>query len=263
MVACRPASRSCAATDVAEADAPVLLIAGGSGAIGSAIARAASAAGWRVVIHGRSRTKLDALVAELGEAACITEDATRTEAAARIVEGAAKVWGRLDAVIDCVSAAPRGIIGAFGKTDPTAYATLMHWSVGHVQRLAHAAFPHLSKQGGTFIAFASDSGLYAAPMQSMIGASRAAIMGFVRNVALEVARDRITVHCISPSFVDETPSALRAAEMAPGRVEKARARAGLGLPTPNDIAPLALFLIGDGARRLTGQVISINGGLNA
>jgi 3-oxoacyl-[acyl-carrier protein] reductase len=47
------------------------------------------------------------------------------------------------------------------------------------------------------------------------------------------------------------------------RVERAAARAGLGLPTPADIAPLVLFLCGEGARKITGQVISVNGGLHA
>jgi NAD(P)-dependent dehydrogenase (short-subunit alcohol dehydrogenase family) len=67
------------------------------------------------------------------------------------------------------------------------------------------------------------------------------------------------VHAVSPSFVEGTPAASRSAE----RLAKARARAGLGLPTPADIAPLALFLCGSGAARMTGQVISVNGGLNA
>jgi NAD(P)-dependent dehydrogenase (short-subunit alcohol dehydrogenase family) len=51
--------------------------------------------------------------------------------------------------------------------------------------------------------------------------------------------------------------------MHAARADAARERAGLGLPTPGDIAPLALFLCSPGASKITGQVISINGGLNA
>ena len=47
------------------------------------------------------------------------------------------------------------------------------------------------------------------------------------------------------------------------RAGAARERAGLGLPTPADIAPLVLFLCGTGAVKITGQIISVNGGLNA
>ena len=88
------------------------------------------------------------------------------------------------------------------------------------------------------------------------------IMAFVRNLALETARDAVRVHCLSPSYVAETRIFDRFAGTS-GRVEAARDRAGLGLPTPRDIAPMALFLCGPGAARITGQVISINGGLNA
>ena len=129
-------------------------------------------------------------------------------------------------------------------------------------RLAHAALPWLKRRGGTLVAFASDAGRFAAPRQTMIGASRAAIIGFVRNLAVEAARDRVRVHCLSPSFVAGTRAADRSAPHG-DRAERAAAKAGLGLPTPADIAPIALFLCGDDARRITGQVISINGGMNA
>jgi len=52
-------------------------------------------------------------------------------------------------------------------------------------------------------------------------------------------------------------------EMHAARAGSAFDKAGLGLPTPKDIAPMALFLCGPGAAKITGQVISINGGLNA
>ena len=84
-------------------------------------------------------------------------------------------------------------------------------------------------------------------------------MSFVRNLAMETARSGVRVHCISPSFVENTP----VFEAHAARAEAARQRAGLGLPSPADIAPLALFLCGPGATKITGQVISINGGLNA
>jgi NAD(P)-dependent dehydrogenase (short-subunit alcohol dehydrogenase family) len=74
----------------------------------------------------------------------------------------------------------------------------------------------------------------------------------------------VRVHCISPSYIDGSDALNRlAGTPVEGRMEKARQRAGLGLPSAADVAPLALFLCSDGARRITGQVISVNGGLNA
>jgi NAD(P)-dependent dehydrogenase (short-subunit alcohol dehydrogenase family) len=185
------------------------------------------------------------------------------ESAAELVARVGADLGRIDAVVDCVSGGPPGVIGRFGETDPRAYAALYDFSIAHVQRLAHAALPWLQRQGGTLIAFASDAGRFAAPNQSMIGTSRAAIMAFVRNFAVEAARDGIRAHCVSPSYVEGTSSFLRATAQSASRIQKARQKAGLGLPTAADIAPLVLFLCGPGARCITGQVISVNGGLNA
>ena len=128
--------------------------------------------------------------------------------------------------------------------------------------VACVALPWLGRSGGTLITFISDAGLFAAPNQTLIGAARAASVGFVRNLATEVAADGVRVHCISPSYVEKTRIAERLMQSSSSRLDKARKRAGLGLPTPADIAPLVLFLCGDGARRITGQVISVNGGLN-
>lgn len=246
-----------------------MLVAGGTGSIGGVIAAQALAAGWRVAVHGRNEASTAATIDWLAPAAPddakgFAMDVARTGAAERLVTQAAAWGGRLDAVIDCVSAGPAmRIAGAFAGTEPEGYGAHLAMSLGRLQRLAFAALPTLARQGGTFVAFASDAGRYAAPNQALIGASCAGIIGFVRNLALEVARDGVCVHCVSPGFVDGSDSARRLEQASAERMKRARGRAGLGLPTPEDIAPLVLFLCGDGARRITGQVISVNGGLNA
>lgn len=239
-------------------EAPVMLVAGGTGSIGSAVAAAAADAGWRVAVHGRS-VRFETRAAMTGFTADLAEPGAAAELFARV----AAHLGRIDAVVDCVSAGPAGITGRFAGTQPDAYAALFDVSAAHFQRLAHAALPWLARQGGTLVALASDAGRFAAPNQSLIGASRAAIIGFVRNLAVEVARDSVRVHCVAPSYVEGSASLVRSEARIPDRVAHARSRAGLGLPTAEDVAALIMFLCGDGARRLTGQVISINGGLNA
>ena len=242
-------------------DRQVMLIAGATGSIGAAIARLASAQGWAVVVHGRDLEKVSALVAELGSTAgAAVFNTWADDCAEQLIAAAAAHHGRLDAVIDCVSTGRGGITGLFRDTDPASYTDFFGLSAAWFQRLAHAAYPHLAQRGGTLIAFASDAGRFAAPRQTIIGAARAAVMGFVRNLAVEAARDGIRAHCISPSFVAGSTSA---AMMGSSRMAKAEERSGLGLPTAEDIAPLALFLCGDGAAKITGQVISVNGGLNA
>lgn len=242
-----------------------MLIAGGSGSIGEAVAVEAAANGWAVVVHGRSPQKLAAQVALLratAPAEAVVRDVADDDAAQRIVAEAAEKFGRLDAVVDCVSTGPRAgrLTGPFRETTPEHFTAFLDLSAAWFQRLAHAAYPHLATRGGTLIAFVSDAGRFAAPRQTIVGAARAATIGFVRNLAVEAARDGIRVHAVSPSYVLESRTA---AAMGSSRLETAARRAGLGLPTAADIAPVTVFLCGPGAAKITGQVISVNGGLNA
>ena len=131
--------------------------------------------------------------------------------------------------------------------------------LGVFEQLCFAAMPHLAEKGGTIVTFASDAGRFAAPRQTILGGVFGGIMAFVRNLAVEAARDNVRVHCISPSYVKDTPVFERHSARGNTAVE----RAGLGLPSPKDIAPLALFLCGPDATKMTGQIISVNGGLNA
>lgn len=227
-----------------------MLVTGATGSIGAAVAAEAAAQGWTVAAHGR------------GGDAGIVCDIAQDGAAERIVAEAARQFGRIDAAVDCVSTGPRQgrLTGAFRETTPDQFTAFYDLSASWFQRLAHAVYPHLAERGGTLIAFVSDAGRFAAPRQAVVGAARAATIGFVRNLAVEAARDLIRVHAISPSYVAES----RTAElMGSERMETAAKRAGLGLPTPADIAPLALFLCSPAAAKITGQVISVNGGLNA
>jgi NAD(P)-dependent dehydrogenase (short-subunit alcohol dehydrogenase family) len=242
-----------------------MLITGGSGSIGSAVAREAARQGWSVIVQGRSPEKLAALVDGLRPivpAEGIACDVREDGAAERIVGEAAGKFGRLDALVDCVATGPSAgrLTGVFKDTTPEQYAAFYDLSAALFQRLARAAYPHLARQGGTLVAFISDAGKFAAANQTIVGAARAAVIGFVRNLAVEAARDGIRAHCISPSYVAGSEVMKR---MGSERMAKAEKRAGLGLPTAEDIAPVTVFLCGDGARRMTGQVISVNGGLNA
>lgn len=244
-------------------DHKVLLIAGGSGSIGSAIARLALDQGWKVAVQGRSEDKVHALVANLSDQGAIDGfivDIRENDAAETLVAEVAEHFGRIDAVVDCTATGPQGITGLFPDTSPDVFTEFLGVSVGWFERLAHAAYGFLAQEGGTLVAFVSDAGIFAARRQTLIGAARAGTIGFVRNLAVEAARDGIRVHAVSPSFVEDSDSARR---IGSERMAKAARRAGLGLPAAEDIAPLVLFLCSDDAARITGQVISVNGGLNA
>ncbi|MCB2047676.1 MAG: SDR family oxidoreductase [Novosphingobium sp.] len=244
-------------------DQPVMLIAGGSGSIGQACAREALAQGWAVALQGKTPEKLAALEVELGKLGtveCFEADVHAPDCATTLVAEVAERFGRIDAVVDSVASGVPGITGLFQDTDPAAFTPFYDVTTGWLLRLSHAAYPHLKVRGGTIISFVADAGIFAAPHQTGTGPARAACIGFIRNLSREAGRDGVRAHVVSVSYVEGSDIVAR---IGPKRMETARRRAGLGLPYPEDIAPTVVFLCSDKAAKMTGQVISINGGLNA
>lgn len=249
--------------------AGTLLVVGGTGSVGGAVVRRAAAGGWRVVAQGRTAASAAALRAGLGELAerveMLTFEVRESADAAKLVAAAAERTGRLDGVVDCLAAGPAGahLTGRFAATDPAAYGAFLALSLAFSQTLAWAALPWLAATGGSLLFFGSDAARFAAPGQALVGAARAGLVGFVRNLAVEVASQGVRANCILLTYLADSRSARRLSPAQAARMARAAERAGLGLPTADDVAPLALFLLGPGAAKITGQVISINGGLNA
>jgi NAD(P)-dependent dehydrogenase (short-subunit alcohol dehydrogenase family) len=128
----------------------VMLITGATGSIGSEVARHAVLSGWHVALHGRTLKRVEQTAAQLkpGDAyTAFAADVAKEEVASMIERVGARL-GRIDAVVDCVSTGPQGVIGRFPATDPAAYAALYDLSIAHVQRLAHATLPWLQREGG-------------------------------------------------------------------------------------------------------------------
>ena len=141
----------------------LMLVAGGSGSIGSVIAAQALHAGWRVAVHGSSEASVAAALKGLPARASsdrvrgFPADIHQPSAIEGLVADVAAWAGRIDAAVDCVSTGPaKRLAGVFADTEPEGYAAFMALSVVNLQYLAHATLPHLKRHGGTLIAFASD-----------------------------------------------------------------------------------------------------------
>ncbi|MET0239500.1 MAG: SDR family oxidoreductase [Sphingobium sp.] len=246
----------------------VLLVTGATGGIGLEIAKQAAAGGTTVAVHGSRIATVEAAMDKIravvpaAKLIAVPGDFREDGVVEAVVAAVVARTGRLDAMVHCAITGAAGARGLFAETDPKSYGAHAALVMGIFQQLCFAALPHLTKQCGAIIGFASDAGRFASARQTIIGGAFGGIMAFVRSLAMEVARDGVRVHCISPSYVADTPVFDRYAAGAGDRGVKAQQRAGLGLPTPRDIAPMALFLCGPEATKMTGQIISINGGLN-
>lgn len=140
---------------------------------------------------------------------------------------------------------------------------IRHWLSSRMH-CCRAALPLMS-HGSAIINVASDAAKVPTPGETAIGAAMAGIVMFSRTLALEAKRQGIRVNVVTPSVVQG--ARLRARIAAGGfggkLFEKASAAAHLGVATERDVAEMIGFLASDRAARVTGQVISINGGISA
>ncbi len=214
-------------------------------------------AGARAVEHIR-RAAPDAQVAfaagDMSDAAQATD----------VCRGVLARHGRVDVFVHAVGGeiSPRPFI----ELDPTTFRPLIDGHFTSLLNCCHVVAPAMADRGaGSIVVIASDAGKIATPGESIIGAMKAAVIMYVRTLALEMGRHAVRVNCITPSLVAETQAHDRvmASEFSRKIFEKAARRARLGVPTPADIAPLAVFLASPLASHLTGQAISVNGGISA
>jgi NAD(P)-dependent dehydrogenase (short-subunit alcohol dehydrogenase family) len=132
--------------------------------------------------------------------------------------------------------------------------------------VASAVLPLMvAQRRGVLLTFASDAGKTATPGECVIGAAKAAIIMFTRTIAIEYKRHGIRANVLTPSLVVGTITGDRVTEggFSAKLFAKAAAQAQLGVSEAEDQAALVAFLAGPGAARLTGQAISVNGGISA
>ena len=180
----------------------------------------------------------------------------------RRATAAADALGGIDLLVNAVpgDSAP----APFTRLDPERFPSLIRAHLESVFRATHAALPiMIAGGGGVVITIASDAAKIPTPGESVHGALMAALVMFSRTLALENARHGVRVHALTPSLVADTISfdRMMGEPFSAKLFAKAKDRALLGLPTPADVAAAALYFASPQAARVTGQVLTINGGL--
>jgi 3-oxoacyl-[acyl-carrier protein] reductase len=170
--------------------------------------------------------------------------------------------GRIDVLVHCGGSQVKPEF--FTRMDPETYQDQIDGHFMSFVTCCRRTIPMMAA-GGSIVAIASDAGKVATPAETMIGAMKAAVIMFSRALAMEVSRQDIRVNVVTPSLVANTVSFDRVMSGETSRriFEKATAKAKLGLPTPEDVAPLAVFLSSPYASKITGQAVSVNGGISA
>jgi NAD(P)-dependent dehydrogenase (short-subunit alcohol dehydrogenase family) len=123
----------------------------------------------------------------------------------------------------------------------------------------------MDQKSGSIVCVASDASKVATPGEVAIGAAMAAIAMFCRGLAIESKRSGIRVNCVTPSIVRGTPfyDMLMRDAFASKLFSKAERLAALGVVNPDEVADLVAFLASAAAAKITGQTVSVNGGISA
>lgn len=246
-----------------------VVVLGGTAGVGFETACQFAQQGSRVVLMGRNPGRGEGAReavrsrAPNAQVAFVRVDATDPADAVR-AEAEARAWlGTIDVLV-CTTgpSQPPRLLRDIAIGDMRARIDEIILPPLHMMQ---AVLPAMRLQrGGSIVNVASDAAKVATPGETLIGAAMAAIVMFSRAAALEAKREGIRINLLTPSLIAGTPgAALIAGEPFSAKMfEKAAAMAHLGVAEAADLAAMAVFLAGPAARRITGQAISINGGIS-
>jgi len=247
------------------------LVFGGTAGIGLACARAFAEAGaGGVMVVGRDAGRAKAAAADLRRAfpsqriEAATADASTPGGAERGVADCVEAFGGVDILLSTAGGDPMPAL--FHETPPDRIPDIVNGSLMSAMLPARAALPGMMQRGsGVVLTMASDAGKIATPGETVIGAAMAGLIMFSKSLANEAKRSGVRVNCLTPSIVRGTPlyEKLMADEFAGRLFRKAETLADLGVVEPEDLASAAVFLASPAAARITGQAISVNGGISA
>lgn len=242
-------------------DGTVAVISGAGRGIGAACATAFAEAGADVVIGARSSDQLDEVAAAVaergGRAVTVAGDLSTREGLARLVEAAETELGGVDIVVNNVGGSfPQG----FMDTSETAFRTALDFNVTTAFNLTQLAVPAMAARGGgSVVNIASAAGVFPGRGFAAYGTAKAAMIHLTKELAQDLA-PRIRVNAVCPGST--ATSALDLVLENPEIEQMLVAGTPLGrLGQPWEIAAACLFLASPASGFTTGQVLSVDGGI--
>jgi 3-oxoacyl-[acyl-carrier protein] reductase len=236
------------------------LVTGASRGIGRAIAVVLGAAGCKVACVARSLDKLEETVATIraagGEADAIACDVTDSASVQRVVDEVVLKWEKLDILINNAGVTRDTLTPRMQDED---WDLVINTNLRGTFLFTRAVTrPMMQARYGRIINISSVSGLTGNPGQANYSASKAGIIGLTRTVAKELASRKVTVNCVAPGFIaTEMTDALGPVVLDEVKKRIPAKRVG----QPEDVAYAVLFLASDAASYITGQTLTVDGGL--
>ena len=238
----------------------VALVTGAASGIGRATAQALAGAGAHVIVAdidaAGGEASAAAIRAQGRQAAFMPVDMTDTASITALADAAQAAHGPIDVL---VNAAGWGRTAPFVEGMPAFWERLIALNLVGPMTLAKALLPGMMERArGRIVNIASDAGRVGSLGETVYAGAKGGLIAFTKSLARETARYRINVNCVCPGPTD-TP--LMAA--VPDKVKEALIKAIplRRLGQPEEVAEAVLFFAGPGAAYITGQVLSVSGGL--
>ena len=239
----------------------VAVVTGAGQGIGKALARGLAQAGAAVVVSDvlaeNAAATARQIVADGGRALGLRVDVSQRAQVDALIDGALNELHRVDILINNAGVFPRGMVL---ELEDETWDAVINVNLRGTWLCSQAAARVMVEQGegGRIINFASVAAFRPATNGAHYAASKAGIVAFTRNMALEMAPYRITVNAIAPGLTDT-------AQPRYGMTEEEIAATGETIPLgriaqPEDMLPTILFLCGPGGAYITGQTHHVNGG---
>ena len=241
----------------------VALVTGASRGIGAVIARRLAQAGaWVGVNYNTSRDAaagvVEAIAAGGGEALLVEGDVSQEASAGAAVKRVVDHWGRIDILVNNAGITRDRLLL---RMTPDDWDQVLDVNLRGAFLCTRFVMPHLIRQRqGRIINISSVVGISGNPGQANYTAAKAGLIGFTKAVAREVASRQVTVNALAPGFittgmVEQLPEETRKQILS--RIPMGRFGAA------EDVAEAVVFLCSEGAAYITGQVLTIDGGLIA
>jgi 2-hydroxycyclohexanecarboxyl-CoA dehydrogenase len=251
---------------VSTSDSPGLtartaLVTGGGGGIGAAICRGLADAGHRVAVADLAVERARQVAADI-DGVAVELDVTDPASVAAAVAGAAEAFGPIEI---CVSCAGWDELRPFLDTDEAFQAKVIEINLAGPVRVTRAVLPAMVERSfGRIVNIASDAGRVGSSLESVYSGAKGGVIAFTKTIAREFARHGISANTVCPGptdtpLLDAITEASADAERVIAGMTKAVPMRRLG--QPDDVAPAVVVLASDAAGFITGQTLSVSGGL--
>ena len=241
--------------------AKVAFVTGSASGIGESIARLLSSRGISVAVVDRDEERGKAVSESLPGSMFVPVDVTSMASVTKAVDSVSDEMGPIGILVNCAGG---DVVKPFVETDESLWYDLVELNFMGVLRCTRAVLPGMIERGsGRIVSIASDAGRVGSSGEAVYAGCKGGVIAFMKTVAREVAKYGVTANTVCPGPT-ATPPVTRMLEEGSERYIEALKRSipMRRLGEPEDIAAAVEYLVSDGAGYVTGQTLSVNGGLS-